>query len=194
MTSTRTDSRIKPEAGPPALLAGPYRPPGCKVGDWINDEVLGLVEVAGWTEAPLSWPRRKHRGLPVLVLTEELVRAIRTESSMAVSYWWGVSKDKVRMWRRELGVDRTTPGTRQLLQDRYDPTPEQLARWRAGGNAPETHAKAAASRRGKPAAEATRAALRRGAKKPKSSEWGQRANAWMLAGKKAKASDPGSGA
>jgi hypothetical protein len=50
-------------------------------------------------------------------VTEELARAVRTESAAAVCYWWGVSEGVVWRWRKALGVTRTNnEGTRQLIQ------------------------------------------------------------------------------
>ena len=57
------------------LIAGPYHPPACRKGDWLVDELDGLTEVGGWTDAPISWPRRKKGGRPSLILTAELARA-----------------------------------------------------------------------------------------------------------------------
>lgn len=35
----------------PELIASPYYPPACNVGDWINDEQDGLLEVGGQGQA-----------------------------------------------------------------------------------------------------------------------------------------------
>jgi len=44
-----------------------------------------------------------------------LARAIRTESAIAVGYWWGVSGGVVHDWRTALGVKRMeNPGSRRL--------------------------------------------------------------------------------
>lgn len=100
----------------PALLRDDYTAPKCRVGDWIDDELLGRVEVMGWTEAPKSWPRIRRKGPAGPVLTSDLARAVRTESAKAVAYWWGVNVSQVQRWRRELGVDRVTEGTRERLR------------------------------------------------------------------------------
>lgn len=167
----------------PPLVAGPYVPPPCRPGDWINDELLGLVEVAGFTAAPLSWPRRKHRGLPVLIVTPELVRAVRTESRQVLALWLGVSGDRIWRWRREFDVGRATPGTSQLLA-KQGFSAERQAELRELANAPEARERAAAKRRGKPAHPRTREALQRGREQPKPEGLGARANAWMNAAKK----------
>lgn len=144
---------------PTGLIGAPYRPPECRVGDWIDDEIDGKIEVGGWTDAPIAWPRRKKNGRPSLILTAELARAVCTESAEAVCYWWGVGPTKVWQWRQALGVGRVTPGTRALLQERTGVPPEAAARGRARAAQPESIAKMAASKTGKPMHPATAAAL-----------------------------------
>lgn len=100
----------------PALVGGPYRAPDCKAGDQVEDLSLGPVEVAGFTDGPLPWPCRRQRGAATPLLTDELARAVRTESAYAVAYWWDVSRSKVGQWRAALGVKRVTAGTRELLR------------------------------------------------------------------------------
>lgn len=72
----------------PDLFGAPYAPPLVLDG-WLNDEIDGLLEVGGWTSAPISWPRRKKTGKASLILTDELARAVRIESVEAIGYWWG---------------------------------------------------------------------------------------------------------
>ena len=45
-----------------------------------------------------------------------MVRAIGTESLLALCHYWGVSNVTVRNWRRALGVGRATLGMRHLYQ------------------------------------------------------------------------------
>jgi hypothetical protein len=46
---------------------------------------------------------------------EELVRAVRTESVVALMYWFGVSHNTVCLWRRTLGVGQwETAGSKRL--------------------------------------------------------------------------------
>ena len=135
----------------PELLAGPYLPPACRAGDWLDDEIEGRIEFGGWTSAPSPWPRRKKTGRASLILTAELARAVRTESVEAICHWWGVRPTKVWMWRQALGVGRVTEGTRALLQERTGVPPEAAARGRERAASPESIAKMAASKRGRQA-------------------------------------------
>lgn len=161
------------------MIGGPYSAPAVRAGDWLDDEIDGRLEVGGWTSAPLSWPRRKKTGRHSLILTAELARAVSTESAEAICYWWGVGPTKVWMWRQALGVGRVTEGTRMLLQERTGVPPEAARRGRRRAASPESRAKMAATKRGKPMHPATRAALLKASRRRKPAEWGVRASAWM---------------
>jgi len=54
------------------------------------------------------------RGRPGLLVEEELARAIRCESSLAVQHWWGASPRVVWCWRQALGVPRHNEGSLRL--------------------------------------------------------------------------------
>ena len=103
------------------LLSGPYlvRPyqPGARVRCLFR---RCQVAVTSWTEAPLSWPTGlpvSGRGHPSLIVTEELRRAIRTESAAALMHWWGVSAGVVWRWRKAFAVGRAgTEGSERLIQ------------------------------------------------------------------------------
>lgn len=187
---SKTDQRryhTPPIEDAPPLLFGPYRPPACRIGDWINDEVLGLVEVSGWTDGPIPWPKRKRPGLPTIIFTDDLVRAIRSESARAVAGAWGFTPSTVTNWRRALDVGRVTPGTIHLLQSNYDP--EQGAAASAKGRAtiaasPDIRQAIADKKRGMKHSPEARKKIGAGQKgRPKAEGWGAKANAWMLAGK-----------
>lgn len=164
----------------PELLGGPYRPPACKVGDWLDDERDGLLQVGGWTEAPIRWPRRKKTGKHSPILCGDLVQAVRTESVEAIRYHWGVGATTVWAWRQALGVD-TTDGSRRIA--RRGVPPDAAARGRERAATPESRAKMASAKRGVSAPLSVRAGLLRATKAPKPQGWGERANAWMLAAK-----------
>jgi hypothetical protein len=79
------------------------------------------VVVTNWSDARLSWPRRRtigHRGGSRLLVEDELARAIKSESALAVGYWWGVTGSMVCLWRRALEVEGRagTPGSQRLIQ------------------------------------------------------------------------------
>src|SRR5262245_24943754 len=104
------------------LLFGPYRAPPLRRGEralcLFRD---ALVVVTFWTAAPLPWPRCRaldgRGGGSGLLVEKELARAVRTESALAVRFWWGVNHGTVARWRRALGVDGySPPGTRRLRQ------------------------------------------------------------------------------
>jgi hypothetical protein len=101
-------------------LHGPYRAPRLHVGDRAMCLYRDcLVQVTGWTDAPISWPRGipvGRKGHPSLLVDEELARAVRNEAVVAIRYWWGLSAGVVQRWRRALEVNRrTNPGTRRLM-------------------------------------------------------------------------------
>jgi len=107
---------------PPRLLAGPYTPPPLRRGDRTICLYRDAdVAVTSWTAAPIPWPRccrpGTHGGGSGLLVTEELARAVRTESAAAVCHWWGVSEGVVWRWRKALGVGLLdSPGTRQAIR------------------------------------------------------------------------------
>lgn len=169
-------------------LHGKYSHPPCKKGDWLFDLRHGAVEVGGWTDARISWPRLKKTGKAALILTDDLARAVFDESESAVAYWFGVSVTTVWAWRKALEVERVTPGTRKLLQSATGVPPEAAARGREAAKRPESLEKMAATKRGKPVGSITKLALYRAACAPKPAGWGAQANAWMQAAKKRKKS------
>ncbi|ATH77776.1 hypothetical protein CLM76_09310 [Vreelandella venusta] len=168
----------------PKLLAGPYTPPSVKRGDWLNDEIDGRLEVGGWTDALIPWPRRKKTGRAALILTEELARAVRNESVQAITHYWGVGQTKVWMWRKALGVDRYNEGTRSIA--RFGVPEDAAARGRKNAKSKESRKKMSETKQGVPAHPNTKAGLLKAAKAPKPEGWGARANEWMNASKRKK--------
>jgi hypothetical protein len=72
-----------------------------------------------------------------LLVNVELLRAIRTESEVAISYWFGVATDTVRKWRRAFGVkqwgtegslDDSLKQSRRLVQQYSEASPFQRSR------------------------------------------------------------------
>jgi hypothetical protein len=156
------------------LLYGPYRPPRCKVGENVTCEYHGReMVVSGMTDAPISWPQgRSRNGLSVIVCGD-LVRAIRTESAMAVAYHWGVHSSTVSKWRKALGVPRMTNGTRRLRIEWTTEifTPEFRAKGREAMHRPDVRAKLSALRKGRRQHPNTIEACRRLGQRPKSDAW-----------------------
>jgi transposase-like protein len=77
--------------------------------------------VTSWSNARISWPRVQpvgQRGGSGLWVNETLARAIRTESAVALRYWFGINPTSVWKWRREFGVagHSTTPGTSKAIR------------------------------------------------------------------------------
>ena len=74
------------------LLYGPYVAPKCRLGDKLPCEYRGReVTVKGMTDAPIQWPCARRNGNASPILCGDLIRAVRTESEIAVAYHWGVS-------------------------------------------------------------------------------------------------------
>src|SRR5215471_13282499 len=93
------------------LLHGPYTARPLRRGDWATCLFRGgEVVFTGWSDAPISWPRCRvlggHGGGSGLLVNEELARAVRCESMLAIHFWWGASAGTVWRWRRALGVRR----------------------------------------------------------------------------------------
>lgn len=147
------------------LLFGPYFPPhGLRKGDWLACECLGRdIRVGGFTDALIAWPRAMKTGRPSLIVCDDLVRAIRLESELAVAEHWGVSVTTVWKWRKALDVDRVTRGTAELLKDNsaLGRLTDGPARGRESARTPEARQKISESKRAQPAAPGTRKALLR---------------------------------
>jgi hypothetical protein len=103
----------------PRLVAGPYTAPPCRIGESLHDAIRGDIIVLAISRAPIPWPlgRQKPHAKLAPIVTTELERAIRTESALAMQYWWGVGNWLVSKWRRELGVPFMNEGTLQLLRE-----------------------------------------------------------------------------
>ena len=86
------------------LLHGPYVPPAFRRGDrtvclYRDADVV----ITSWTNARIPWPRCRAigvRGGSGLLVCDELVRCIRSESAEAIKHWFGVSTNAVWNWRR----------------------------------------------------------------------------------------------
>lgn len=116
----------------PELIGGPYkRPEHAKLGERVRDTRLGFVQVHSFSQAPIPWPMQcKGGGTPCPILIGDLIEAVKTESAAAICHHFGVSRDTVKRWRKELNVQRMNAGTKQLWSDK---TEERLGEHRAKG-------------------------------------------------------------
>jgi hypothetical protein len=109
----------RPDADTVRLLHGPYLAPRLSKGDRAHCHLRdATVVVTSISNARVPWPRCRDpqcRGGSGLLVDDELLRALRTEAAVAVAYWWGVPSTRVSKWRRALGVERFTEGSRRLL-------------------------------------------------------------------------------
>jgi hypothetical protein len=111
----------------PTLVGGPYFTPRYKLGQELAGDVIitnknelipGPHPVRGLTDAPIPWPYTRASGTRwQLIVTEALAVAIRTESVLAVMWYWRVSRSWVEGARRTLEVPRMNEGTRELWRE-----------------------------------------------------------------------------
>jgi hypothetical protein len=66
-------------------LLGKYRTPRVRVGRVVRCEIRGEVEVVGFTDGPISWPKCKTTRRHTIIVYADLARAIRRESEQAVA-------------------------------------------------------------------------------------------------------------
>jgi hypothetical protein len=109
---------LKPDPDKVKLLFGPYVAPALRLGSRTHCLYRDrLVIVHGWSDARISWPTCRNaegRGAPGLLVEEELARAVRGESVLALKHWWGVSQTIAWRWRKALGAERYNPGSERL--------------------------------------------------------------------------------
>jgi hypothetical protein len=156
------------------LLYGPYKAPKCELGDKLLCEYRDReVAVKGMTNAIIQWPctRRNSRQSPIVC--GDLVRAIRTESVLAVAHHWGVRDETVWKWRKALNVPAMTNGSRRLRIEYAIETltPEARAKGKEAMHSPEVRAKLSAAKKGRPQHPNTIEACRRLGMRPKSEAW-----------------------
>jgi hypothetical protein len=75
------------------------------------------VIVHGWTDARISWPTCRNaegKGRPGILVEEELARAIRHESALALMHWGGASQRVAWCWRKAIGAERFNAGSARL--------------------------------------------------------------------------------
>jgi len=133
-------------------LPGRCRTPRVRVGAFVRCLIRGEVEVVGFSDAPIPWPKCKTERWHALIVYAGLACAIRRESAQAVGRWWGVGTDRVWKWRKALGVGATTQGTSKLRSAYCDEAWFVAGREKsvAKSGDPSRREKIAAAGRGKP--------------------------------------------
>ena len=122
---------------PPALVGAPYLPPPWEPGSSLVDAIRGRLTVGGLSDAPIPWPwctERAGGSGRSLILCDDLVRAVRTETTLAIAHHWGVGRRVVTRWRSALGVGRMTEGTQARYRE-LAPRKLTLARRKKGARA-----------------------------------------------------------
>ena len=108
------------------LIGGPYATTDVRAGGSVYDRLrCQRVVVRSWRETAFgSWPCVGRSGSS-LVVTDDLLAAIETESSIAVAHHWRVCAHTAARWRKKAGVTdpQAVPGTRRLY---HDYTPEKV--------------------------------------------------------------------
>lgn len=138
----------------PQLHFGPYIAPAFRYGAKVVCEVRGDVRIIGLSDAPIPWPLGRsegQRGKAILVVFKGLAKAIRTESGVAVQYWFGMAACTASKYRQALGVEPNNQGTQRLRREHGNSEWFAAARRKAWTKArdPVRREKIAAARRGK---------------------------------------------
>jgi hypothetical protein len=107
------------DAGRVQLLFGPYAAPRLRRGQRATCLFRDCdVVITGRTAARLDWPLCRPLGKPIgrptILVDEELARAVRYESALALRHWWGVGESLVWKWRQALGVPPLNEGSARL--------------------------------------------------------------------------------
>jgi len=96
------------------FVGGPYSRANGRVGAWLKCELRGLLQVGSFSNALIPWPTAvKHR--KQLIVCGDLVRALKTESCLAVCFHFGILPQMVSEYRRRLGIERLTAGSTRLF-------------------------------------------------------------------------------
>jgi hypothetical protein len=125
---------------PPRLL-GTYQTPTFTYGDVVCCARRGDVHVVGLSDAPIPWPigqTMPSGRARALVLSGDLVEAVRRESAEAVMPFWGVKANTVWTWRKALGVAEDNEGTTALKSELLSPVLEKARANRPQPRQPRT--------------------------------------------------------
>jgi hypothetical protein len=96
------------------FVGGPYAPPIVPLGGWLKCDVRGRLQVGGYTNALIPWPVAVNHPRQ-MILCADLVKALKTESRLAVCFHFGISPQIVSEYKRRLGIERFTPGSTRLF-------------------------------------------------------------------------------
>lgn len=111
-------ARAKASGRSASLLRGPYNPPEVRAGDKVHCALRGHeMTVVDWTDGPVPWPCGRIVGIKTVILSGDLIKAVRTESNAAVATALGVGGFTVSKWRRALGVPENNEGTLQMRRE-----------------------------------------------------------------------------
>lgn len=104
-------------------LIGRYSAPAVKRGDRVTCLFRDcLCVVTSMSGAPIPWPRVRALGGngsgSGLLVNDELARAVRAESAVALKYHFGASATTVWKWRKRFDVNghATTPGSVRAIR------------------------------------------------------------------------------
>ena len=153
--STKQEEKVR-------FVGGPYTPQLVDVGGRLRCKLRGMLTVAGYTNALIPWPVAVGNSSKQVILCGDLLKALKTESCVAVAFHFGLSPQTVSLYRSRLGIERFTPGSRRLLWRNVE-----LAR------TDEARAKMSRQREGRRdlMTQVDRERLRAIQKRPKSKEW-----------------------
>lgn len=96
------------------FVGGPYAPPFVPIGGWLRCEIRGMLQVGGYTNALIPWPTAIGHAKQ-LILCGDLVKALKTESRLALCFHFGMSPQSVSGYKDRLGIERLTPGSTRLF-------------------------------------------------------------------------------
>ncbi|MBI3870009.1 MAG: hypothetical protein HY299_15910 [Verrucomicrobia bacterium] len=101
------------------FVDGPYSPPMISIGGWLKCKLRDDLQVGGYSNGLIPWPVALGRANQ-LIVCGDLVRALKTESRLAVSFHFGISLALVSEYRQKLGIERYTAGSMRLFWRNID--------------------------------------------------------------------------
>jgi len=68
-----------------------------------------------YSDGRIPWPIAEGKNKHQLIVCGDLVKALQTESRLAIRHHWGISLALISEYRRALGIERNTAGTWRLF-------------------------------------------------------------------------------